>query len=239
VLHSAAQLRDQLQSVLADFDPEGRDPALQKMVLVGHSQGGLLARLAVSTSGNAFWLNVSDKPFDQIELAPETREYVKRLAFFEPLPFVKTVIFIATPHRGSVLSGGRLQRWVSDLVTLPADFVRAVPEVAKAITQGREIAATERLSRGHRSVDNMDPKSVFTKTYNTLEIAPRVDVHSIIAAQGEGPLESLSDGVVTYESAHLDGVASELVVRSGHSTQSHPQTILEVGRILHGNLAKP
>ena len=84
MLHSAAQLRDQLQSALADFDPEGRDPALQKMVLVGHSQGGLLARLAVSTSGNAFWLNVSDKPFDQIELAPETREYVKRLAFFEP-----------------------------------------------------------------------------------------------------------------------------------------------------------
>ena len=164
---------------------------------------------------------------------------MKRIVFFEPLPFVKTVIFIATPHRGSVLAGGRLQRWVSDLVTLPADFVKAVPELATAITQGKDAATAERLGHGHRSIDAMDPKSPFTQAYNTLEIAPGVDVHSIIAAQGEGPLKNLSDGVVTYESAHLDGVASELVVRSGHSTQSHPQTLLEVGRILHQNLDEP
>lgn len=239
VLLSTAALRDSLTSAIADFDPEGRDPALRKMVLVGHSQGGLLAKLAVTASGNAFWLKLSDKPFDEIKLAPKTRDYVKRIVFFEPLPFVKTVIFIATPHRGSVLSGGRLQRWVSDLVTLPADFVKAVPELTKAITQGKDAATAERLGRGHRSVDNMDPKSAFTQAYNTLEIAPGVDVHSIIAAQGEGPLKNLSDGVVTYESAHLDGVASELVVRSGHSTQSHPQTLLEVGRILHQNLDEP
>jgi hypothetical protein len=41
-----------------------------------------------------------------------------------------------------------------------------------------------------------------------------------------------TDGVVAYESAHIEGVASELVVRSGHSTQSHPETIEEVRRIL-------
>jgi pimeloyl-ACP methyl ester carboxylesterase len=239
VLYSAAALRDSLRSALEDFDPEGRDPALRKMVLVGHSQGGLLAKLAVTSSGDVFWRNVSDKPFDQLKLAPATRAAVKRLAFFDPLPFVKTVIFIATPHRGSVLAGGRVQRWVSDLVDLPADFVKAVPEVTKAITRGSDAAAGEKLLHGNRSVDNMDPDSPFTRAYNTLAIAPGVDVHSIIAAQGEGPLQNLSDGVVSYESAHLDGVASELVVRSGHSTQSHPQTILEVGRILYENLDKP
>ena len=42
----------------------------------------------------------------------------------------------------------------------------------------------------------------------------------------------LEDGVVTYKSAHLEGVASEKIVRSGHSTQGHPDTILEVRRIL-------
>ena len=41
-----------------------------------------------------------------------------------------------------------------------------------------------------------------------------------------------NDGVVAYKSAHIDGVESELVVRSAHSTQSEPATIEEVRRIL-------
>ena len=39
-----------------------------------------------------------------------------------------------------------------------------------------------------------------------------------------------------YESAHLEGVASEKIVRSEHSTQSIPATILEVRRILYEHL---
>jgi hypothetical protein len=62
-------------------------------------------------------------------------------------------------------------------------------------------------------------------------------VHSIIAVRGEGPITSGNDGVVAYESAHLDGVASEKVVRSGHSTQSEPETIQEVRRILRAHVA--
>jgi hypothetical protein len=59
-----------------------------------------------------------------------------------------------------------------------------------------------------------------------------VAAHSIIAVRGAGPVEAGNDGVVTYTSAHIEGVASETVVNSGHSTQSNPYTILEVGRIL-------
>jgi hypothetical protein len=38
--------------------------------------------------------------------------------------------------------------------------------------------------------------------------------------------------VVRYESAHLEGVASEKVVHSGHSAQDKPETIEEVRRII-------
>jgi hypothetical protein len=39
--------------------------------------------------------------------------------------------------------------------------------------------------------------------------------------------------MVTFEASRLDGPASEFVVfDSGHSTQSHPLTILEMRRIL-------
>jgi hypothetical protein len=63
-------------------------------------------------------------------------------------------------------------------------------------------------------------------------IAEGVTAHSIIAVEGDGPPEEGNDGVVTFESARLDGAASEYVVRSGHSAQSHPLTIREVRRIL-------
>ena len=66
-----------------------------------------------------------------------------------------------------------------------------------------------------------------------MPIDERVTAHSIIAVLGDGPYEEGDDGIVEFQSAHLEGVASEYVVRSGHSTQSHPLTIREVRRILH------
>jgi len=59
-----------------------------------------------------------------------------------------------------------------------------------------------------------------------------VHAHSIIAVAGNGPVEGSNDGVVEYSSSHLDGVDSEYIVRSTHSTQSNPYTIEEVRRIL-------
>ena len=57
--------------------------------------------------------------------------------------------------------------------------------------------------------------------------------------RGDGPVEDGSDAVVRYQSAHLDGVASELVVRSGHSVQSNPKTVpeLRLSMLLHAEEA--
>ncbi len=48
--------------------------------------------------------------------------------------------------------------------------------------------------------------------------------------------ERLSDGIVPYTSAHLDGAASETVIGGGHSIQANPQTILILRRVLHQQL---
>jgi transposase InsO family protein len=65
-----------------------------------------------------------------------------------------------------------------------------------------------------------------------IPVAPGVAAHSIVAVRGPGPPERQSDGVVAYESAHIEGVESELVVRSSHSAQGRPETIEEIRRIL-------
>jgi hypothetical protein len=98
-------------------------------------------------------------------------------------------------------------------------------------------AARRRLSRGIGSIGNMSPNSEFIQSLAELPIAPGVHAHSIIGIQKE-PKETGSDGVVSYQSAHLDDVESELVVRSGHSSQSNPVVVMEGRRILLGHLAE-
>ena len=48
--------------------------------------------------------------------------------------------------------------------------------------------------------------------------------------------QRLSDGIVPYKSAHLDGAASETIISGGHSIQENPQTVLTLRRILHQQL---
>ena len=107
---------------------------------------------------------------------------------------------------------------------------------------GRRPGQAQRGRRGATAVhmptaiDNMDGSHPFIKTLASLPIAPGVEAHSIVAVQGDGPPEEGDDGVVKYTSAHIDGVASELIVRDGHSTQATPATIEEVRRLLYAHL---
>ena len=86
----------------------------------------------------------------------------------------------------------------------------------------------------------MDPKNRFIKTISSLPVTPGVFAHSIIPVKNPGaPKEKWNDGVVSYKSAHIDNVVSELIVHSSHSTQDHPETIEEIRRILIENLKGP
>jgi hypothetical protein len=228
ILLSAKELRHSLLDIVKELDPEGRDPALRRMVLIGHSQGGLLTRLTVTDSGTRFWQNASSLPFSELKAPPETRQLLQDTMFFEPVPFVTRVVFVATPHRGSFRVSRLVLNLVRRLVTLPTTVVKGIGDIARlnpeplVLTSGAIPTA----------VDNMSPNHPFIQKLSSSPIAPGVTAHSIIAVLGEGPVTGQTDGVVAYESAHLEGVASEKIVRSSHSTQGEPETILEVVRIL-------
>ncbi|MBK7976642.1 MAG: alpha/beta fold hydrolase [Deltaproteobacteria bacterium] len=228
---SAANLRGSLTRAVQALDPDGKDPALRDMVVIGHSQGGLLTKMQVVSPGNTFWALTSDQPIESLDLSPDTRDELERAVFFEPLPFVHRVVFIATPHRGSFLSRGILGWIASSLVELPKGVTRLGVELT---TRNPTLIAQRKLRVASRTaVDQMDPDNTFLQALATLPIASGVTAHSIVAVAGDGRVTDGDDGVVEYKSAHIDGVASELVVRSGHSTQAEPATIEEVRRILH------
>jgi hypothetical protein len=229
ILLSASRLRDALMHVVQDLDPGGTDAALRNMVVAGHSQGGLLTRLMVTDSGTRFWNNLADRPLDDVQMLPQTRALIRHTMFFEPCPYVRRVVFMATPHRGSYRVGGLVLGLVRRLVTLPLTVVR---DMADLMAENPELAAGRSSRSLPTAVDNMRPGNPFLDTLSSSPIAPGVVVHSIVAVRGHGVLLEQSDGVVAYRSAHLDGAASEVVVHSGHSMQRNPEAILEFRRIL-------
>jgi triacylglycerol esterase/lipase EstA (alpha/beta hydrolase family) len=236
IAYSAMLLRDDLLKAVADLDPEGKDPGLKQMVLIGHSQGGLLTKMTVIDSGTHLW--PFKVPPEDLPVSAETRDLVTHATIFKPLPFVKRVVFVATPHGGSYQALGFFGRLGSWFVNLPGRFVKMNVELLTLQTKGLYLGTVGDIPT---SITNMTPGNSFIKNLAAIPIADGVVAHSIIAVDGDGPFKDGGDGIVKYASAHIDGVASEKVVRSSHSVQGNPDTIQEVKRILmeHARVLPP
>jgi pimeloyl-ACP methyl ester carboxylesterase len=229
IAYSGALLREGLLHTVQQLDPEGKDPALRQMVVMGHSQGGLLTKLTVVNSGSKFLDNWSKVPLEELDIKAETRDLIRRSMFVEPVPHVRRVIFVATPHRGTPLSAIGIVGWLTRFIKLPAFAAGVATDMLTLNKEGLLKAAFDRIPS---AVDNMSPSHPFIKTLSSLPIADGVTAHSIIAVKGDGPPKEGSDGVVPYWSAHIEPVASEKVVKSPHSVQSNPHAIEEIRRIL-------
>ena len=125
--YSASLLRHDLDEVRRKFDPDATDAAFDRMVLVGHSMGGLLTKMMVQDSGTRLWQLISNRPVEQLAGEPHDRELFRTALVFKPRPEVRRVVFIATPHRGSRVDQGGLGHLGSRLVRLP-DPLRASHE---------------------------------------------------------------------------------------------------------------
>lgn len=232
--YSALLLRRYLEETYARLDGAAADPALGQTVVIGHSQGGLIAKMLVINPGSRLWDGISRRPLEEVRMSPTSKALIRAALFVQPLPEVKRVVFIATPHRGSYVAARPVSRFIARLVTLPLD----VAKVGSDLLANNPDEPTFDLSRGRfGSVYGMIPGSNFIRALADVPVASEVAVNSIIPTLGNGPLAQRTDGVVRYASAHIEPVESELVVNSGHSTQSTPATIEEVRRILLHHLA--
>ena len=229
ITYSADVLRTSLRFIVEQLDPDRTDAALQQMVIIGHSQGGLLAKMTAIDSGTRLWDTVSQRPLDDLILGTKPGSSCGALSFLQPLPFARRVIFIATPHRGSYEAGSWIAHQVAGFASLPKGFV----DVMKDLVTGNPSVVTLSLGGLPRSINDMTPGNSFVQALAATPVAPGIPIHSIVAVSGNKPLAEDDDGIVKYESAHLDDAKSELVIRSGHSVQGHPLAIAEVRRILY------
>ena len=120
--YSASLLRSDLEGVRKRFDPDRSDPAFDRTVLVGHSMGGILAKMMVQDSEDRLWDLIIARTVDNLQGDPEDRDMVRRTLFFTPIKEVHRVIFIATPHRGGFVPQVLVQQIGERLVRTPCQI---------------------------------------------------------------------------------------------------------------------
>jgi pimeloyl-ACP methyl ester carboxylesterase len=236
IIFNATLLRDSLLEVRQVLDPAGVDEAFDQMVIVGHSMGGLLSKIMVQHSSHVVWDYLFDKPIDELDIREDERELLEELLFFEPLPFVKRVVFMATPHRGTELAKSRLNKIGLSFVKLPNDVTDFVMNVTPFFKEEHKTHPNYPKKRVPTGFHGLRSDSGYSVLINEIPIDPAVSYHSIIGNKDAADTPGGSDGIVTYESAHLEGAVSEKIVCSNHNVHTSPAGILEVRRILHEHI---
>ena len=204
---SALQLRQVLTEVASHY------PLRERLVLIGHSMGGVLARAQVSGISAA----EAEKVAPNIGSLPKD-SLTRNAIIFSPRTDVGRIIFIATPHQGSTVAMGNMAALGMRLIDLPTWIVSELESLP---------INSEQLPT---SIHGLSPNSQFLHALHRYR--PNVPVHSIIGDRGHGDKSDSSDGVVSYSSSHLDFAESELVIPAGHGGFAHPEAIAEIARIL-------
>ncbi|WP_238038432.1 alpha/beta hydrolase [Psychrobacter sp. Ps6] len=110
-------------------------------------------------------------------------------------------------------------------------------DITKGLAQAQPDGAKIDLSQAVEE-DATDKSVSVSVSEDTSELPaePLVAAVTVDKNISQALTQRLSDGIVPYTSAHLDGAASETVINGGHSIQTNPQTILTLRRILHEQL---
>ncbi len=237
---SATQLRGDLMAMRDAVDPGHQDRALDSMVLVGHSMGGLVSRMQTIDSGDDFWKIVSDAPVSRLNGPSRERNKLVSTLFFKPNQSIKRVVTISTPHRGS--------KFANDYTRWLARKIIKLPTMAKS-TGERLTNANPRLFKDTslltvaNAIDSLAPESPIFPVIQRAKYSSDVKFHNIIGVvQDPGFLQRRigpGDGIVAYESAKMNDVESELIVDAEHtSVHMTGKAIYEVRRILLEHLSQ-
>lgn len=243
-LRSATTFREQFSGLREHYDPRRSHPHFSNTILVGHSMGGLIAKLQVTSSGDQLWNSIANRPLDELRLPEALREGVRELFYFQPSPDITRVVFMATPHRGSSIASGPVGTCASRLVNMPEQARR---DHALVVNRNPGVFSDEFQDRVPTSIDMLNPHSRLLEAIEYLPTAEHVCLHSILGNSCYTILQGRSDGIVPVSSAREPRAVSQKTVRATHSgVKAHPEAIKEVLYILqahlqesYGNVAGP
>jgi triacylglycerol esterase/lipase EstA (alpha/beta hydrolase family) len=239
IARNAAVFRKHIADFQAHYDPDRQNPRMRNMLFIGHSMGGILTNAQIRDSEDTINSVLFDRPVDQLgNITPEEKQSILSMTSYTANPDITRVVFVASPHRGSEMSTGKLGSIGKKLIKLPKKVALAqqLLKIDGLTDNGRKIINTR-----PDSIGDLNPDAPILKAILDQPVRPGVKIHSIIGNHRmTSPLEDSSDTVVPYRSAHLDGAVSEKVVDAKHTTITHdPVAIEELRRILYLHLGKP
>lgn len=221
-LKSAAALRQELDAAFncperydQTFERADAIDANPRAVVVGHSLGGLVAKIQIVNSGDRLWYSVANVPLERLRGPPERIAELRDSFFFEANPNIARVIYIATPHQGSP--------WASRFIGRVGDVLarnRSREERAfDAIISANPGAFSGEFSDSFpSSVELLRPSSDLLQALATIESSPDVIVNSIIGGHYRLLLAGRSDGVVRVDSAYRPEAATTTIVNATHTS---------------------
>lgn len=228
--HNAYWFRVKMREALAYAGKQGPTDQLNRMVLVGHSMGGLIVRSSVTDPGTALYDAVFRKRLSELNLQDGQRKLLKDGLMYEPLREPERVVFMAVPHRGSPMATWGPSKWIARVIRLPKALT--VELLDNTLLTVLNVVQGEGEKPHFTSITSLSPNSPTTKALSNLPLPKDVTFHSIIGDRGKGNTSESSDGVVPYWSSHVSPVVSEKIVSSGHGVPDHPEAAEELKRIL-------
>ena len=190
---SSLHLREALTETVAHSIPKARTKLLRRMVLIGHSQGGLLVKMqAISTRGSALERRESQAAPGAGAVGRDPRPVPEGDVPRAAAGGLSRGVHCHPASRQVSWRGGNSSATSFRRVLTPSPLSK---EVGADVFKKPELCrGSSRL--GPTAIDNMSPKNPFIQGLQQIPVAPSIKAHSIIAVEGDGPIEEGNDGVV-------------------------------------------
>jgi pimeloyl-ACP methyl ester carboxylesterase len=229
IWHSSMLLRTDLDRFHRELEKHGRHANLHRIILVGHSMGGLISSLMVRDPGESFWEALSETPLQELDLSPDARRMITEMVEFSPRTDIARVIYVTTPHRGSPIPHNPIIQAAIRFIQMPRTLSRRDRRIlVEAIREDLRGLFTLPAN----SIRFLQSGSPVLEAIETLPLTGTIPYHSVIGDRGKGDSPNSTDGVVPYWSSHLKTAVSERIVPSDHSAPQNPETAKEIRRIL-------
>lgn len=234
IIESRFQIHALLTQAFQQVNPNAA--AKKDAVLVGHSMGGIIARLLVSDT------DVSKQALSMMsgrQLAKYRRiPVIQQRLIMQDIPNFNRAIFLAAPHRGTEYADRWFTKVARKIIRLPGAFLNAATDSLLNEDPSLKELVNE-LDKGliQNGPSDLSHQSKFIAL--TQDIQPRTGLkyHSIMGNTSQSNAPALiTDDIVAYESAHLKQAQSEKIIAGGHSIQETPEAVLELRRILRLHL---
>lgn len=216
--YTAMRTRDNLKQMIKDVNQGFK----QSAVIIGHSMGGVIAKLLATKSRNALWQATFTKAPE--EVLSKKNAKIKDIFIFEPSYENNTVFFMDTPLKGSETANTLIGSLGSALISLPNDFTQLFQQLLADISPDIITSQMRPLlvNYGPNSVEVLRPGHPLMNTLYDLPLSG--ESYAIIGSSGDTHCKTkdecskITDGVVSYDSASYQYAKEKLIVPSSHNS---------------------